>query len=100
MDTAGVGKGGNGADSQGEAKIMLDEEEFRRGVSVEEFGAESKKEVMGEEKPSLKAEEVKRILFDGKTFDSEQGQSTCLPLWSFTVLPDANIDVTRSLELL
>ena len=72
MDTAGLGKGGGS--EQSEAKIMLDEEEFRRGVSVEEFGAESKKEVMGEEKRSLKAEEVKRILFDGKTFDSEQGE--------------------------
>ncbi|GAA5915200.1 uncharacterized protein JCM6883_001765 [Sporobolomyces salmoneus] len=91
LDSAGIGKGGNG-NERGEAKVMLDEEEFKRGVSVEEFTASQggeKQEDKGEGR-TLRAEDVRRILFDGKSFDSSSQNDPSnygdRPLGSFSLL--------------
>lgn len=69
--SGGIGKG-KGRDEEGEsAKVMLGEEEFRQGLQVEDvtgsMGANGQEEA--EEKESLTAEQVRRVLFEGKTFD-------------------------------
>lgn len=77
IDSAQIGKGGNGVGGGGEAKVMLDEEEFKRGVSVEEYSVDSTDQSGSQkegEKRTLKVEQVEQILFDGKSFDSAHGQ--------------------------
>ncbi|GAA5949390.1 hypothetical protein JCM3765_003393 [Sporobolomyces pararoseus] len=75
MDSAGIGKG-RAEGGGGEAKLMLDEEEFKRGVSVEEYASNQESGVIEEEKKTLKAEDVKQVLFEGKTFDSIHERSS------------------------
>lgn len=74
MDSAGIGKGRAEGQGGGEAKLMLDEEEFKRGVSVEEYTSNQGSVELEGEKRTLKAEDVKRVLFEGKTFDSNHGE--------------------------
>ncbi|GAA5993961.1 hypothetical protein JCM5350_008340 [Sporobolomyces pararoseus] len=76
MDSAGIGKGRAEGHGGGEAKLMLDEEEFKRGVSVEEYTSNQGSVELEGEKRTLKAEDVKRVLFEGKTFDSNHERSS------------------------
>lgn len=67
---AGIGQG------QATAKIGLGEDEFRRGVQVEEFdggvGAGGKAE---EEKVrSMTGEQVRKVLFEGKLVEDGSGE--------------------------
>ncbi|PRQ75849.1 Adaptin N terminal region-domain containing protein, partial [Rhodotorula toruloides] len=69
--SGGIGKG-KGREGEGEgAKVMLGEEQFRQGLQVEDLtgsnGGNAEEEAEG--KQSLTAEQVRKVLFEGKTFD-------------------------------
>ncbi|BGO94399.1 hypothetical protein NBRC10512_002097 [Rhodotorula toruloides] len=69
--SGGIGQGkGRGSEGEG-AKVMLGEEEFRQGLQVEDLtgSAGGNGEEEAAEKQSLTAEQVRKVLFEGKTFD-------------------------------
>jgi AP-3 complex subunit beta len=71
---AGIGQG------QATAKMGLGEEEFRRGVQVEEYdgGAGAAEKVEEEEVRSLTGEQVRKVLFEGKLMEDSSGEpSSC-----------------------
>lgn len=77
VSSAGIGKS---TEERDEAKVMLQEEEFRRGVTVEDLTGEGEKNGEKEEEGTqrLTGEQVKRVLFDGKQFGQEAGASSFL----------------------
>ncbi|BGP26901.1 AP-3 complex subunit beta [Rhodotorula toruloides] len=64
----GKGKGREGEEGEG-AKLMLGEEEFKQGLQVEDLIGASGENEQEEEKQNLTAEQVRKVLFEGKTFD-------------------------------
>ncbi|GAA5860737.1 hypothetical protein JCM1840_001947 [Sporobolomyces johnsonii] len=68
IQSAEIGKEGG----QGGAGLMLGEEEFRKGVTLEELGGGEGKSEGEEGRQSLTGEQVRQVLFEGKTFDVEQ----------------------------
>ncbi|GAA6018845.1 hypothetical protein JCM8202_002255 [Rhodotorula sphaerocarpa] len=72
IGSSGIGKGRtNGAEGGDGARMMLEEDDFRKGVLVEDLAGENgaAQEREAEEKPSLTAEQVRAVLFDGKSFE-------------------------------
>ncbi|KAM0791866.1 hypothetical protein ACM66B_004123 [Microbotryomycetes sp. NB124-2] len=63
VDSAQLGQG------HASASLTLDEEDFKRGVSFEEFGGSSESKSV--KQGGLNARELKRILFEGKTASAE-----------------------------
>jgi hypothetical protein len=72
VGSAGIGQS---KEREDEAKVMLQEEEFKRGVMVEDLtgGGEKDSEKEGGEMQRLTGEQVKRVLFEGKQFGQETG---------------------------
>lgn len=69
--SGGVGKGEGRADEDGDgAKLMLGEDEFRQGIQVEDLTGSGRGEGQdeAEEKQGLTAEQVRRVLCEGKVF--------------------------------
>lgn len=99
---------------QGHATVMLDEEQFKRGVSVEEFtGSEegdNKDRQGGEDdddketsSTTLRTRDVRKILFEGKTYNSIHGEFSLSPLslcvWGKTLLiPAFLLEKDRSMS--
>lgn len=80
--SGGIGQGkGRGSEGEG-AKVMLGEEEFRQGLQVEDLtgSAGGNGEEEAAEKQSLTAEQVRKVLFEGKTFDGFSRECTCVAL--------------------
>jgi AP-3 complex subunit beta len=72
VGSAGIGQS---KEREDEAKVMLQEEEFKRGVMVEDLtgGGEKVGEKEGGDMQRLTGEQVKRVLFEGKQFGQETG---------------------------
>ncbi|GAA5901016.1 hypothetical protein JCM6882_006002 [Rhodosporidiobolus microsporus] len=77
VSSAGVGKAKDG-EEEGEARLMLQEEEFRRGVAVEDMtgGGGGEGEKAEAERQSMTGEQVKRVLFEGKEVAFEEDRSS------------------------
>ncbi|GAA5959599.1 hypothetical protein JCM21900_002950 [Sporobolomyces salmonicolor] len=68
IQSAKIGKEG----AQAGTGLVLGEDEFRRGVTVEELGGGEGTPEREEGRQSLTGEQVRQVLFEGKTFDVEQ----------------------------
>ncbi|GAA5864433.1 hypothetical protein JCM8547_005818 [Rhodosporidiobolus lusitaniae] len=77
LSSGGVGK--KGGEGEGEAKVVLEEEQFRRGVQVEDLtGGEGENGMQEGEKEGqrLTGEQVKRVLFEGKEVGGDADRSS------------------------
>lgn len=88
IQSGGIGKlkreDGGAAEARGQdgSRMMLEEENFRKGVMVEDLAGENGQQNGNEgdegddasEKQSLTSEQVRAVLFEGKAFDATTGK--------------------------
>lgn len=85
IQSGGIGKlkreDGGAAEARGQdgSRMMLEEEDFRRGVMVEDLAGENGQQNGNEdddasEKQSLTSEQVRAVLFEGKAFEATTGE--------------------------
>ncbi|TKA51232.1 hypothetical protein B0A53_05808 [Rhodotorula sp. CCFEE 5036] len=87
IQSGGIGKlkreDGGAAEARGQdgSRMMLEEEDFRRGVMVEDLAGENGQQNGNEdddasEKQSLTSEQVRAVLFEGKAFEATTDRSS------------------------
>lgn len=82
VQSGGIGRAKTGSQGEregGEAKVMLSEDDFARGVSVEDLAGERREGSEGdEERQTMTGEQVRQVLFDGKAVNGAAGASLSL----------------------
>ncbi|GAA5995986.1 uncharacterized protein JCM10292_004872 [Rhodotorula paludigena] len=79
VQSGGIGRAKTGSQGErgGEAKVMLSEDDFARGVSVEDLAGERREGSEGdEERQTMTGEQVRQVLFDGKDVNAAADPST------------------------
>lgn len=96
IQSGGIGKlkreGGGSEEEHGldGARMMLEEDDFRKGVMVEDLAGENGQQNGDDgedasEKQSLTSEQVRAVLFEGKAFGATTGELVCNPRRAITL---------------